>query len=85
MNKQERELLRKAVDEKARERVAKGYGDCDPESLTRRANEAYDLGYDEIGDALSHFRDKIVNPLLGEGWTLERIEQAAINWMKNDK
>ena len=85
MDRETRELLKAQLDKAARERVKRGYLDCDPESLTRRALEAQDLGYDEIAQALINFRDKVVNVLLGEGWTLERIEQAAFNYTHKER
>lgn len=85
MDKEIRDYLRSEVSKRSKERADNGFLDCDPESLTRRANEAYDLGLDEIGDALSRFRDLVVNQLLGEGWTLDRIEQAAYrHWTGKD-
>lgn len=83
MDKEIREYLKYKLDQIARERAEKGWMDCDPESLTRRAIEAEELGYDEIAEALINFRDKVVNRLLGEGWTLDRIEQAAIGYAEN--
>lgn len=84
MNGEQRETLKKLVDAATRDRVDRGYGDCDPESLTIKADEADVQGYPEIAEALRNFRDKVVNPLLGEGWTLDRIEQAAMrHWSHN--
>lgn len=76
MDKDKRELLKKLVDHEARIRAASGFADCDPESLSIRALEAEELGYDEIASGLRNFRDLVVNRLLAEGWVLERIEMA---------
>lgn len=77
MDRDIRDYLRKQVDLVARQRAETGWMDCDPESLTMRANEADSLGYYEIGEALRTFRDKVVNQLLSEGWSLSKIEQVA--------
>lgn len=77
MDKSEFIRLKHRVSEAAKERAENtSYLDCDPESLSVRANEAEAIGHQEIADALRKFRDVVVNPLLGEGWTLERIEDA---------
>jgi hypothetical protein len=76
MDAETRKLLKQAVDIASREAVANGRMDLDPESLTRRAWEADEQGFPEIGDALRKLRDDVVNHLLGEGWSLDRIEQA---------
>lgn len=81
MDAQTRNYLKSRIDAETRIRVERGRGDVDPENLTRRALEAEELGYDEIAQALRNFRDKVVNPLLAEGWSLERIENAAMFWL----
>lgn len=83
MNAADRKALRMAVDRAARERAESGYMDCDPETLTTRADDADRQGLPEVASALRAFRDRVVNPLLGEGWTLARIEEAALrHWGK---
>ena len=84
MTREERDRLRREIDRASRIRAQKGFMNCDPEDLTKRALEAKEVGYDEVGEALLNFRDKVVNVLLGEGWTVERIEEVAyIVWSRS--
>lgn len=78
MDKKTRNFIRKELDRKARER-SEDWMNCDPSRLTERAVEAEELGELEVAQALINFRDKVVNVLLGEGWTLERIEAAMLH------
>jgi len=85
MTAEERKGLKRLIDEKVRHKVQDGYLDCDPESLTIRAMEAEQMGFQEVADTLRKFRDEIVNVLIGEGWDLNRIEMAALNWSKKER
>lgn len=78
MDRETREYIKQKVNEASRRRAESGYMNCDPETLTRRANEAEALGFDDVAEALVNFRDKVVNVLLGEGWDLARIEAAVL-------
>ena len=78
MDARDREILKSLVDKRARERSKTAFS-ADPEALTKEAIEAEEMGIPDLARALRNFRDKVVNPLLGEGWTVERIEQAALN------
>ena len=78
MDKETRDLLRAAVDQASRARAARGVFNCDPESLTERANQAEADGLPEVAVAFRNFRDNVVNRLMGEGWTIERIEETVM-------
>lgn len=80
LSHEQRETIRYYRDLDARNKIANGYLDCDPESLTIKAAEAEELGHKEIASALRKFRDDVVNVLIGEGWDLNRIEIATLNW-----
>lgn len=73
---EQRRALKRLIDAAARERIKSGYMDCDPESLTVRADEAETQGHEAVATALRNFRDEVVNPLLGMGLDLARVEQA---------
>jgi hypothetical protein len=84
MDKDYKDYLRREIDKAARLRVESGYLDCDPESLSSRALEAEILGFPEVAQAFRNFRDNVVNQLIGEGWSVERIEAAMLHhWEKN--
>lgn len=85
MTHEDRIALKYLIDKAVREKINTGYLDCDPESLTISANNTDDLGHTEVAQALRSFRDNVVNKLLGEGWDLNRIEMAALNWSKEVK
>lgn len=84
MDKETREYLKNRLDREARARVERGWMNCDPEYLTIRAMEARELGHEEVAEALEHFRDRVVNTLIGEGWTVERIEAVAYKYWHVD-
>ena len=42
-----------------------------------QAQDAALMGFFEVAEALTNFRDKVVNPMLGLGYDINRIEQAA--------
>ena len=75
MDKLQRDYLKALVDQEVRRRNS-GILKCDPESLTMAARDADDLGHTELADVFRRIRDRIINPLLGEGWTVDRIEDA---------
>lgn len=78
MDAEQRKILKELVDQQSRDRAERGYGNCDPEYLSKIAIEDEEQGYQEQADAIRRFRDMVVNPLLGEGWSLSRIEEAAM-------
>jgi hypothetical protein len=51
-------------------------------SLSKFAAEAEEKGFDEIAEAIRKFRDSVVNVMLGEGISLDRIERAAYRALK---
>lgn len=85
MDKEQREILKELVSVAASKRAASGYMNCDPEFLSNEAVRCEWEGYPEQAGAFRRFRDLVVNPLLGEGWSLDRIEQAAERHFRNAK
>lgn len=78
MDNETRKYLKREIDKRARERD----NSLSPDDLTVKAAECDELGYPELAESFRNIRDKLVNPLLGEGWTLERIERAAHHYFK---
>lgn len=85
MDAETRQLIKSAIDNTIRSKLEQNvvYRSCDPEDLSIAADRAEEQGYPEVAGALRRFRDMVVNPLLGEGWTLDRIEAATFNHFKN--
>jgi len=86
LSSEQRQALKKLIDEKARERSQNRFN-CDPEHISRVALELEELGIHQAAKSLRFFRDNVVNVLLGDGWSIEMIEDHMVttNYSKDLK